>query len=80
MNNKKRIIKVMPILGSIITTIAFQLKLEQIEVGDSTILVFILNFAKSFKEYNIIFVLLIPALYCFYKYVAALTGGGIKKA
>ncbi len=79
MNNKKRIIKVMPILGSIITTIAFQLKLEQIEVGDSTILLFILNFAKSFKEYNIIFVLLIPALYCFYKYVAALTGGGYKK-
>lgn len=75
---KKSTNKILLCFCCIITTIAFQLKLDIIENIDTSFLTSLISFIKSFHQYNIIYILLIPAFYHFYQYILLNTGGGIK--
>lgn len=81
MNDKQKetINKALLTLLCILTTIAFQVKLDIIDKEHITLLKTILDFTNSFNQYNIIFILLIPIFYHFYQYTSNNTGGGVKK-
>ncbi len=69
MKSEIKLQRVWLIICSFLTIIVFQLKLDLIESADLNNLSFLLEFMKSFQEYNIIFVFFIPIIYHFYKYV-----------
>lgn len=81
MNDKQKetINKALLTLLCILTTIAFQVKLDIIDKEHITLLKTILDFTNSFNQYNIIFILLIPIFYHFYQYTSNNTGGGLKR-
>lgn len=73
---KENIYKIFIGICSILTIIAFQLKLDMGETTSHTVLSAIVDLTKSFREYSIIYILLVLAVYQFYQYTSKKNRGG----
>lgn len=69
-NSKRVIYWVYPVLCSILTVVAFQIKSDLTSEEQISMLMAFGEFTKSFQDYNIITVLLVVVLICFYRYVS----------